>query len=118
MGRFAEVYRRSLDQPEAFGAEAAAAIDWIEPWQRVLDDSRAPLYRWFTGGRLNTCHNALDRHVQGGRGDQPALVYDSPVTETVAASPSSKRCAGRISRGLSRSGSTGAITATGRRRRG
>jgi propionyl-CoA synthetase len=84
VGRFAEVYRRSLDQPEDFWAEAAAAIDWIEPWQRVLDDSRAPLYRWFTGGRLNTCHNAVDRHVQGGRGDQPALVYDSPVTETVA----------------------------------
>jgi propionyl-CoA synthetase len=84
VGRLAEVYRRSLDQPEDFWAEAAAAIDWVEPWQQVLDDSRAPLSRWFTGGRLNTCHNALDRHVQGGRGDQPALVYDSPVTETVA----------------------------------
>jgi propionyl-CoA synthetase len=84
VGRFAEVYRRSLDQAEHFWAEAAAAIDWIEPWERVLDDSRAPLYRWFTGGRLNTCHNALDRHVEAGRGDQPALVYDSPVTETVA----------------------------------
>jgi propionyl-CoA synthetase len=84
VGRFAEVYRRSLDQAEHFWAEAAAAIDWIEPWERVLDDSRTPLYRWFTGGRLNTCHNALDRHVEAGRGDQPALVYDSPVTETVA----------------------------------
>jgi propionyl-CoA synthetase len=79
-----EVYRRSLEEPEAFWAEAAAAIDWVEPWERVLDDSRAPFYRWFSGGRLNTCHNALDRHVERGRADQPALVYDSPVTDTVA----------------------------------
>ena len=78
-----ETYRRSLDEPEAFWADAAAAIDWDEPWQRVLDDSRAPLYRWFTGGRLNTCYNALDRHVESGRADQPALIYDSPVTDTV-----------------------------------
>ena len=83
MGRFEEIYRRSLDEPEAFWAEAAAAIDWIEPWERVLDDSRAPFYRWFAGGRLNSCHNALDRHVEGGRANQPAVIYDSPVTETV-----------------------------------
>jgi propionyl-CoA synthetase len=75
------VYRRSLDAPDEFWAEAAAAIDWIEPWERVLDASRAPFYRWFTGGRLNTCWNALDRHVEGGRADQLALVYDSPVTD-------------------------------------
>ena len=62
MGRFEEVYRRSLADPEGFWADAAAAIDWDEPWERVLDDSRAPFYRWFSGGRLNTCHNALDRH--------------------------------------------------------
>jgi propionyl-CoA synthetase len=84
MGRFDELYRRSLDEPEAFWAEAAAAIDWDEPWERVLDDSRAPFYRWFAGGRLNTCHNALDRHVDGGRAEQPALIYDSPVTATTA----------------------------------
>jgi propionyl-CoA synthetase len=83
MGRFADVYRRSLDQAEEFWAEAAAEIDWIDPWHRVLDDSRAPLSRWFTGGRINTCYNALDRHVERGRGEQPALIYDSPVTETV-----------------------------------
>src|SRR3989449_11750587 len=82
MGRFDETYRRSLDEPAEFWAEAAAEIDWVEPWERVLDDSRAPLYRWFGGGRLNTCHNALDRHVEGGRADQPALIYDSPVTGT------------------------------------
>jgi propionyl-CoA synthetase len=84
MGRYEETYRRSLEDPDGFWAEAAAAIDWDEPWERVLDDSRAPFYRWFSGGRLNTCHNALDRHVEGGRGDQLALIYDSPVTGTAA----------------------------------
>ena len=84
MGQFDETYRRSLAEPEAFWADAAAAIDWDEPWHRVLDDSRAPFYRWFAAGRLNTCYNALDRHVERGRGDQPALIYDSPVTDTVA----------------------------------
>jgi len=84
MGRFDEMYRRSLDDPEQFWAEAAAEIDWDEPWERVLDDSQAPFYRWFAGGRLNSCHNALDRHVEGGRADQLALIYDSPVTATTA----------------------------------
>jgi propionyl-CoA synthetase len=84
MGCFDEVYRRSLDDPESFWAEAAGALDWDEPWERVLDDSRAPFYRWFSGGRMNSCYNALDRHVDRGRADQPALIYDSPVTETVA----------------------------------
>ena len=80
---FDETYRRSLTDPDAFWAEAAAAIDWDEPWDRVLDDSRAPFYRWFAGGRMNSCHNALDRHVDNGRADQTALIYDSPVTNTV-----------------------------------
>jgi propionyl-CoA synthetase len=84
MGRFDELYRRSLEAPEAFWAEAAAAIDWDEPWARVLDDSHAPFYRWFAGGRLNSCHNALDRHVEGGRADQLALIYDSPMTGSTA----------------------------------
>ena len=85
MGRHEEIYRRSLEDPDGFWAEAATAIDWDEPWERVLDDSQAPFYRWFSGGRLNTCHNALDRHVEGGRADQLALIYDSPVTGTSAA---------------------------------
>ena len=84
MGRFEDVHRRSLEDPSAFWAEAAAAIDWIEPWERVLDESRAPFYRWFRGARLNTCWNALDRHVEAGQGDRPALIYDSPVTETTS----------------------------------
>ena len=82
MSVFDDVYRRSLEQREEFWAEAAGAIDWAEPWAKVLDDSRAPFYRWFAGGRLNTCFNALDRHVDRGRADQLALVYDSPVTGT------------------------------------
>jgi propionyl-CoA synthetase len=82
VARHEYVHRRSLEQPEQFWAEAAQAIDWDEPPTRILDDSRAPFYRWFTGGRLNTAYNALDRHVERGRADQPALVYDSPVTDT------------------------------------
>ncbi len=83
-GSFEEIYRRSLEEPEQFWAEAAAEIDWIKPWDKVLDDSRAPLYRWFAGGQLNTCYNALDRHVERGRADQLALIYDSPLTDTKA----------------------------------
>src|SRR5690606_3187517 len=60
-----------------------AAIDWLKPWERVIDDSAKPIYRWFAGAEVNTCYNALDRHVEGGRADQLALIYDSPVTNTV-----------------------------------
>ena len=83
-GEFDKVYRRSLEHPEEFWAQAAIEIDWVRPWERVLDDSRPPFYRWFAGGQLNTCYNALDRHVERGRADQLALVYDSPVTGSVA----------------------------------
>jgi propionyl-CoA synthetase len=80
----AELHARSLRDPEGFWREAASAIDWQHPPDRVLDADRAPYYRWFRGGRLNTCHNALDRHADGGRGDQLALIYDSPVTNSIA----------------------------------
>ena len=85
MGRRAydDVYRRSLEEPEAFWAEAAEALEWERRWDRVLDDSAAPMYRWFAGGRLNVCHNALDRHVAAGHGERVALIHDSPVTGTV-----------------------------------
>ena len=83
MGKFEAVYRRSLEDPAGFWEEAAQNIDWMRPADRVLDDAGAPFYRWFAGGALNTCHNALDRHVEGGRADQVALIYDSPVTSTV-----------------------------------
>jgi propionyl-CoA synthetase len=72
-----------LEDREGFWGEAAAAIDWVEPWRRVLDDSKAPFYRWFAGARLNTCFNALDRHVERGRADLPALVYDSPLAGSI-----------------------------------
>jgi propionyl-CoA synthetase len=81
--RYEESYRRSLADPEGFWAEAAQAIDWEKRWDYVLDRARPPFYLWFKGGRLNTCWNALDRHVAQGRGEQVALIYDSPVTETV-----------------------------------
>ena len=80
-----ELHRRSLEDPEGFWAEAARALEWSTPWDVVLDRSDAPhFYRWFVGAECNTCHNALDRHVAGGRGDQLALIYDSPVTATKA----------------------------------
>jgi len=75
--------RQSLEDPEGFWGERAQALVWERRWDRVLDASRAPFYRWFPGGRLNTCYNALDRHVEAGRGEQPALIHDSPVTGTV-----------------------------------
>lgn len=77
-----ETYARSMEDPEGFWAEAAQDIDWHKPWDKVLDDTNVPFYRWFVGGELNTCHNALDRHVEGGRGEQAALIHDSPVTGT------------------------------------
>ncbi|HUR34426.1 MAG TPA: propionyl-CoA synthetase [Vicinamibacterales bacterium] len=76
-------YARSMAEPEAFWGEAAAGVTWFRRWDRVLDESRPPFYRWFTGGTLNTCYNAVDRHVARGRGRQTALIYDSPVTATV-----------------------------------
>ncbi|HMA85071.1 MAG TPA: propionyl-CoA synthetase [Desulfosalsimonadaceae bacterium] len=78
------VYQRSLKDPEGFWAEVAEDCHWFKKWDRVLDDSRKPLYHWFAGGELNTCYNALDFHVDDrGRGDRIALIYDSPVTGTV-----------------------------------
>lgn len=83
MSLYDTLYRRSLADPAGFWGEAAAEIDWFKPWDKVVDDSRAPFYRWFVGGELNTCYNALDRHVAGGRAEQAALIYDSPVTDTI-----------------------------------
>jgi propionyl-CoA synthetase len=83
MGRYAEEFRRSLDDPEGFWRDLAGAIDWITPPTRILDDAAPPMYRWFPDAELNTCHNALDRHADGGRGEQVALIYDSPVTGQV-----------------------------------
>jgi propionyl-CoA synthetase len=80
-----ETYDHAMTSPESFWAAAAEDVHWEKRWDRVFDDSRKPFYRWFTGGVLNTCFNALDLHVDRGRGKQRALVYDSPVTSTVRA---------------------------------
>jgi len=81
-GIYRQIYEHSLEDPEAFWSEAALALHWDRKWDRVVDDSRAPFYTWFKGGRLNTCYNAVDRHVEAGRGSQPAIIHDSPVTGT------------------------------------
>ena len=78
--RFDAVYERSLRDPEGFWGEAAEAVAWHRRWDRVLDDTRPPFYRWFAGAEINTCYNAVDLHVETGRGAQPAILYDSPVT--------------------------------------
>ncbi len=80
MGRFDEVYQAAKADPEGFWGEAAEDIHWIEKWDKVLDDSDPPYYRWFSGAECNTCYNAVDRHVEAGRGDQTAIIYDSPIT--------------------------------------
>ena len=77
---FSHMYRKSLDDPEAFWGAAAEEVEWTRRWEAVVDSSAEPVARWFVGGELNTCHNALDRHVEGGRAEQAALIYDSAVT--------------------------------------
>jgi propionyl-CoA synthetase len=80
---YQSTYDRWLADPQGFWAEAAEAIHWQRRWDRVLDDSHKPFYSWFAGGRLNTCYNAVDRHVEEGRGEQRALIHDSPVTDSM-----------------------------------
>ena len=77
--RYPEVYRRACSDPEAFWLDAARAVDWMEPPTRAFDPSAGIYGRWFPDGVANTCHNAIDRHVAAGRGDQVAIIYDSPV---------------------------------------
>lgn len=77
---FDKIYQSSIDDPDAFWAQAAEQIHWYKKWDKVLDDSDAPFYRWFTGGRTNVCYNAVDRHVEQGHGDQLAIIHDSPIT--------------------------------------
>jgi propionyl-CoA synthetase len=77
------VFAKSIEDPNAFWAEAAEDCHWYKKWDKVLDDTNKPFYRWFAGGEINTCYNALDLHIEQGRGDQYALIYDSPVTNTI-----------------------------------
>ncbi|MEI7804925.1 MAG: propionyl-CoA synthetase [Hyphomicrobiales bacterium] len=80
--RYHEVYARACRDPEGFWAEAAREIDWYEPAKKVFDPNAGVYGRWFVGASCNTCFNAIDRHVQRGRGKQPALIHDSPMTGT------------------------------------
>jgi propionyl-CoA synthetase len=82
MGGYRDLFHASIENPAAFWADAANAVTWTREPQRILDDTNPPFYRWFPDGELNTCVNALDRHVEGGRAEQAALIYDSPVTGT------------------------------------
>ena len=79
-GEYKREYEESIYHPERFWGKAAEEIHWYKPFAKVLDNSCKPFYRWFSGGELNTCYNALDDHVRKGRGDQFAIIYDSPVT--------------------------------------
>ncbi|MCR6631601.1 MAG: propionyl-CoA synthetase [Magnetospirillum sp.] len=79
---YQQAHETSLKDPEGFWAEAAKDISWYKTWDKVLDDSRKPFYRWFSGAEVNTCYNAVDRHVEAGRGAQAAIIYDSPVTDS------------------------------------
>ncbi|MCV7282597.1 propionyl-CoA synthetase [Mycolicibacterium flavescens] len=82
MSGYRELFDASIADPQSFWAEVAKAVTWTRAPQQILDDSNPPFYRWFPDGELNTCANALDRHVENGRADQTALIYDSPVTGT------------------------------------
>jgi propionyl-CoA synthetase len=83
MDAYHATYARWRRDPESFWAEAAGAVHWDRKWTAVVDRSESPFYRWFPGGLLNTCYNAVDRHAIGARADQLALIYDSPVTGVI-----------------------------------
>jgi propionyl-CoA synthetase len=77
---YQEAHSQSLSDPAAFWGRAAEDIHWVKRWDKVLDDSNPPFYRWFVGGEMNTCYNAVDRHVEAGHGERAAIIYDSPIT--------------------------------------
>ncbi|XP_052753973.1 acyl-CoA synthetase short-chain family member 3, mitochondrial [Galleria mellonella] len=80
---YKKAYKRSLDDPEGFWGEVGQELEWTKPWDRVLDNKNPPFTKWWVGGEMSVCHNAVDRHVTSGRGDNVALVHDSPLTDTV-----------------------------------
>ncbi|KAK2585890.1 hypothetical protein KPH14_010478 [Odynerus spinipes] len=80
---YEEAYNRSLEHPEEFWSEVARSIHWFKPWTKVLDNSNEPFTKWFIGGELNACYNAIDRHVEVGNGERIALIYDSPQTSII-----------------------------------
>ena len=80
MSRYQEEFNQSIQHPDQYWGEIAKAVHWEKTWDKVLDDSDKPYYRWFTGAEVNTCYNALDLHVKEGRGEQNAIIYDSAMT--------------------------------------
>ena len=82
MGLYSTTYKFAQSHPEEFWSEAAEQLVWQRRWDKVLDDTNSPFTKWFSGGKINTCYNALDVHLAAGRGEQAAIIYDSPVTET------------------------------------
>ena len=80
MSRYQEEFKQSIQRPDQYWGEIAKAVHWEKTWDKVLDDSDKPYYRWFTGAEVNTCYNALDLHVKEGRGEQNAIIYDSAMT--------------------------------------
>ncbi len=83
MGEYQKAYEESINKPDSFWDRAAQDVVWSKKYSKVLDDTRKPFYRWFIDGEMNTCYNALDYHIEQGRGDQVAIIYDSPVTGTI-----------------------------------
>ncbi|AWO98200.1 putative acyl-CoA synthetase short-chain family member 3 mitochondrial [Scophthalmus maximus] len=81
-GAYVRAFAAARDQPDRFWAEVGRDVDWFEPWSATLRAEDPVFPNWFVGGKLNMCHNAVDRHVESGRGEQPAIIYDSPVTGT------------------------------------
>jgi len=77
---YKDIYDSAKSNPEAYWLDQARAIDWVTPPTRALNDDNAPHYAWFSDAQVNTCYNAVDRHVKNGRGDQTAIIYDSPIT--------------------------------------
>jgi propionyl-CoA synthetase len=80
---YTEAYEQSIKDPDGFWGRVAEDCHWYKRWDKVLDDSNTPFYRWFTGGETNTCYNAVDLHVDNGMGNQTAIIYDSPVTGVI-----------------------------------
>ena len=81
--RYMDAYEKSITDPAGFWEEHAQECHWYKKWEKVLNDSKKPFYQWFSGGKINTCYNALDLHIENGIGDQLAMIYDSPVTDTI-----------------------------------
>jgi len=112
MADYRSEHARSIEDPEGYWAEQAQLVDWIKKPRRILDDDHPPFYRWFPDATLNTCYNALDRHVVDGHGDRTALIYDSAVADTKASS-ATPSCSSAPRRSRARCAASVWSTATG-----